>query len=372
MPESGQNQVLAKTKRDLDKSSSAGSPADTGSRPTQSRPGMPTPTSAATSAAAPALPDLSKLSSTSVLLTPSVDPPRTFSGKVDLVDVAGDGNCLYHCLLELRKESWNWMRNHEWPGDVKDLKGTMACYFVSKYMPVFHSHWNNYIRGQLNNTEGGKDEELAKQYANKIIITPGQWGGDLEIDIAAHLFNVIINKFEMNTPNNDTPTPTLVASFYPNRDCSDCGRTVPKWNLVLLRKPPVETSALHYNYIRPRPPLVSESADSGQAIPPANPPFQRLVRRKPPDTRCSMNEQLGAYNVERNEREARKEEQKRQQQREETKSPCPGCSGELAYVPPTREQQQQIEDDAAFAAAMVEQQRQIENDAALAAAMEKM
>ena len=98
--------------------------------------------------------------------------------------------------------------------------------------------------------------DIARRYAQAVILkpnpSPDEFGGELEIDIASHMFGVIIHKFERGTGNVPGTTALLTASFYPNEELSDENNTISKWVIVLIVN--------HYNYVIPLPPRNMEIA----------------------------------------------------------------------------------------------------------------
>lgn len=305
-------------------------------------------------AAATALPDLSRLSSTSVpsyrvQVTIPLDPEK------EVIDVKTDGNCLYSCLLALREESSPWMgTDQRYRVGCEAFKGMVKNYFVENYDDTFRSHWASELKSQPGCAELSPKQRVV-EYASGITST--RWGGDLEIDVAAHMFGVVINKFERDTRNVPGPEARLVASFHGK---GDKGNRAPRWNLVLKDG--------HFNYVIPEPPLgrgsqgqppsapQDASGDDTEAFTGLRRQRERLkklnAQKPPPDT----NTLLGKLAMERKKRKEREEQalkpehQERQERQREKGGDCPGCSDELAPAP--LEQRQQIEDDAALAAVL--------------------
>ena len=209
-----------------------------------------------------------------------------------LEDVKGDGSCLYHCLVGLRLASSKWLKDDvPFPRNSETLKEMMSQYFISNYESVFMKNWASYLRQYLkvNNSDAKNMNpvDLAKRYAENVILkpypTPYEYGGELEIDIAAHLFGVIIHKFERSTENVQKETALLTASFYPNKELSDEDQTIPKWVLVLIVN--------HFNYVLPlhprnlkvapaQPPSSSSSSSSSQTVRERADAMTRLRTRK--------------------------------------------------------------------------------------------
>lgn len=216
-----------------------------------------------------ACPNLSNLSirdapCTAVPAVLDMDKPRFLKPGMRLEDVDRDGSCLYHCLIGLRAASSLWMKgNSSAISSVEMLKTSLASYFTANY-ELFRAHWQKYL-SEIYKTDA--TVEIHERYASEYIMTPGQWGGDLELDIAAHFFNVIIHKFERNTPNVKPGESKLVASFYPNAELSDRGRTITKWVVVL--------NGGHFNYAFPDVPrsgLVALPSPSSSPAEPRSPP----------------------------------------------------------------------------------------------------
>lgn len=201
------------------------------------------------------LPNLSKLvdanAEVGVPVYSSIDNMPALKGNKELQDVPGDGSCLYHCLVKLRNFSDPWLGEATPPApDVETLKIMMEQYFLANYRTHFAPYWHGYLLQyfQIPFQEFNEFDStpLARRYTSEFMMQQGAFGGELEIDIAARLFGVIIHRFERNTYNVDEDTPMLTTSFYPTDELNDKNRTTPKWILVLLSG--------HYNYVIPEPP----------------------------------------------------------------------------------------------------------------------
>lgn len=209
------------------------------------------------------LPDLSKMACVSVPAGIDPEDPKSLRPDKQLENVPGDGACLFHCLVRLRQLSDPWLGTATAPApNVGTLKEIMRQYFLSNYESEFMKHWESYLLWHFGLTPGARrgmgTSDLAFRYADQMVKT-NRWGGDLEIDIASHLFGVIIHKFERNTENNDSPTALLTGSFYPTDDLSDKNRSVTKWVLVLLGG--------HFNYVVPSRPLGAKTPSPPPAPP---------------------------------------------------------------------------------------------------------
>ena len=201
------------------------------------------------------LPNLSKLvdanAEVGVPVYSDINNMPSLKGDKQLQDVIGDGSCLYHCLIKLRNLSDPWLAETTPPApDVETLKRMMEQYFLANYETHFLPYWHDYLLKYFNislqNAYSVDPGEIAFRYTSEVMMKQGAWGGELEIDIAARLFGVIIHKFERDTVNVKSSTPMLVTSFYPTEELNDKNRTTAKWSLVLFPG--------HYNYVIPEPP----------------------------------------------------------------------------------------------------------------------
>ena len=221
------------------------------------------------------LPNLSQLSHTSVPV--HVENSRELESSTQLQNVPADGSCLYHCLVALRGKSTAWLGDASpFPQDATMLKYRMARYFLNNYETQFMNNWHSYLRQYFKipiadaDRYNGPVTQLANKYINEVMMQPNAWGGDLEIDIASHLFGVIIHKFERETINNNSTTARLITSFYPTPELNDRGRVVTKWVLVL--------SNTHFNYIIPSRPL-NASTRPPAAVPESTAPGDTARKR---------------------------------------------------------------------------------------------
>lgn len=207
--------------------------------------------------------------------------PSTLRPDKQIVDVPRDGSCLYHCLYGMYQVSKEWAPlpwGLQQPASANDLKESIAFFFLENFETLFKDQWGGFLRQAFPtaSANGASEGELASRYINERMLRPGEWGGELELDVASHFFNVIIHLFEKNTANHPSSTGRLSLSFYPNEEMSDRNRTLTKWVVVL--------DNIHYQYVVP----VRPSALGPPATRPAPPPMndaeamRRLRERRRP------------------------------------------------------------------------------------------
>ena len=332
------------------------------------------------------LPNLSKLvdanADVGVPVLPNPDNVPTLKRDKQLQNVPGDGSCLYHCLVKLRSLSDPWL-GEATPSapTVELLKDSMEQYFLANYKTQFSPHWHEYLleyfKVPFQEFSVFDSTRLARRYTSEFMMKQGAYGGDLEIDIAARLFGVIIHKFERNTYNVNKNTPMLTTSFYPTDELNDKNRTTPKWILVLLPG--------HYNYVIPEPPrnaVVRQTPSTPSETPPLEDArmraemMKRLRDRKTGGQKefSDMEQKNAALRKLAQEREARQKPQSQPQ-------PPPSCAWRPILKLTDREQRQldqfeQLrlleleENDAAFARRLQQEEeeraKQIDDDRRMA------
>ena len=223
-----------------------------------------------------------------------------------LQNVPGDGSCLYHALYQLYDQS-TWLVHDGRPRpEGKTTQSTwmrdkIATWFVrngARYegshreevlkwgywmQKVFQRDWlkNEELLKQKQDSWAGEDvpfdflyNDAIEHYA-KHIRTPPFWGGDLEIDVAAEMFGVIIHQYVESNGQR-----SLHSSFYPRGEDDDNDATLTRWFLVLV------DSLTHYNYIPPVPPTAASAPkrDPPPPVPTAPDPTSPTSKRAAGDS----------------------------------------------------------------------------------------
>lgn len=207
-----------------------------------------------------------------------------------LHNVPADGQCLYYCITELHNSSDPTVNQLS----VSDVRKQLAEHFlkIAREKEFKENYKASVIEAvtanvaiQLERSEPGMQymyEGAIPWYAKLIADEKfNEWGGDLELDLAATLFGVIIHRFDGDQvgeyqgpglPRWYDPDPKearLVRSFYPNQEAikkdADEKKHNGKWIVVW--------TANHFRYAKPIP------AKNGE-LPKKDPPTMDDVEAK--------------------------------------------------------------------------------------------
>lgn len=202
----------------------------------------------------------------------------------NLQNVPADGQCLYYCITRLHNSSETTVGQLS----VSDMRKELAAHF-SKIAreKEFEENYKALVIATVTNNkaiqlERYTYEEAIPWYAKLIEDEKyNEWGGDLELDLAATLFGVIIHRFDgdqvgeslgPDMPRWLDPDPKkarLVRSFYPNQEAikkdADEKKHNGKWIVVWI--------ANHFRYAKPIPPKTGE-------LPKKDPPTMDDVEAK--------------------------------------------------------------------------------------------
>jgi hypothetical protein len=282
-------------------------------------------------------------------------------------NVPKDGSCLYHALtLCLQKSPWDKM--YGTINSASDMRQAISKFFFFN-SEMFEKDHGDVVKALSKNDN--YDANSVKSYAEHIR-SPNTWGGDLEIDVASVMLDVIIHRFDVVDGSKDFNTALLMASFFPTEHAKGLSgaqtRSFTKWSIVWRNN--------HFQYALPLQPRGSTAA-SEKATRQANESIKHLraTKNRTPGLHKQNSNSLLAYLArERHEREEkmRKEDWvKHILDRDEYISPDPSCPPGDPLVNLTQDQK----DDAA-SMELIEQiltkDRQEEEDRLLAKALDEI